>query len=375
MPIHNRLGKYVVNFFEWDERMKKRWFLLICCMLCLIFPGCNSQKYERYRGEFYGTFDTVVTIVGYVQKERDFDRYLSYTQERFQYFHQLFDRYEAYTDVTNIKTINDNAGISPVKVSKDLFEFLEYCMTWCEKSQGQVNIALGPVMEIWHDYRERFENAAEGTLPPKEELEQANLLTDLQKVQLDEEAQTVFLTEKGMSLDVGALAKGYATEKVGEELFNMGFTSFSISGGGNVRTFSEPVDSERKKWNISIMNPNTAEDPNAEPIDFLYVNDLSVVTSGDYQRYYLADGKKIHHIIDPDSLYPADYYQSVTVITEDSGEADLLSTWLFTLPLEESKRAAQKAGVQALWVLQDNTVVYTDGYLAYSKNYGGATLN
>ena len=140
--------------------------------------------------------------------------------------------------------------------------------------RGQVNIALGPVLEIWHDYRERFENAAEGTLPPKEELEQANLLTDLQKVQLDEEAQTVFLTEKGMSLDVGALAKGYATEKVGEELFNMGFTSFSISGGGNVRTFSEPVDSERKKWNISIMNPNTAEDPNAEPIDFLYVNDL-----------------------------------------------------------------------------------------------------
>lgn len=118
MPIYNRLGKYVVNFFEWDERMKKRWFLLICCMLCLIFPGCNSQKYERYRGEFYGTFDTVVTIVGYVQKERDFDRYLSYAQERFQYFHQLFDRYEAYTDVTNIKTINDNAGISPVKVSK-----------------------------------------------------------------------------------------------------------------------------------------------------------------------------------------------------------------------------------------------------------------
>ena len=123
------------------------------------------------------------------------------------------------------------------------------------------------------------------------------------------------------------------------------------------------------------MNPYTAEDPNAEPIDFLYVNDLSVVTRGDYQRYYLADGKKIHHIIDPDSLYPADYYQSVTVITEDSGEADLLSTWLFTLPLEESKRVAQKAGVQALWVLQDNTVVYTDGYLAYSQNYGGATLN
>ena len=87
------------------------------------------------------------------------------------------------------------------------------------------------------------------------------------------------------------------------------------------------------------------------------------------------NGKKVHHIIDPATLYPADYYQSVTVIVEDSGEADLLSTWLFTLPLEEAKKAAQEAGAEASWVLQDDTVAYTDGYLAYSKNYGGAALN
>ena len=86
-------------------------------------------------------------------------------------------------------------------------------MTWCEKSQGQVNIALGPVLEIWHDYRERFENAAEGTLPPKEELEQANLLTDLQKVQLDEEAQTVFLTEKGNVFGCWRAGKGVCNRK------------------------------------------------------------------------------------------------------------------------------------------------------------------
>lgn len=355
--------------------MKKRLLFLVCCALFLLLPGCGSQRYERYRGEFYGTFDTVVTIVGYVQKARDFDRYLQYTQERFQYFHQLFDRYESYDGVTNIKTINDNAGVAPVEVSDDLFEFLQCCIEWCEKSHGQVNIALGPVLEIWHDYREQFENASEGALPPEEELAQANLLTDLQKVQLDSEAKTVFLTEKGMSLDVGALAKGYTTEKVGKELFDMGFDSFCISSGGNIRTFSAPADADRSKWNISIMNPNTAEDPNAEPIDFLYLNDLSVVTSGDYQRYYLVNGKKVHHIIDPATLYPADYYQSVTVIVEDSGEADLLSTWLFTLPLEEAKKAAQEAGAEALWVLQDDTVAYTDGYLAYSKNYGGAALN
>lgn len=354
--------------------MKKRIGCIICCLfLFLWLPGC-SKEYERYRSEFYGTFDTVVTIVGYVQKEGDFDRYTSYAQERFQYFHQLFDRYDVYDGVVNIKTINDQAGIGPVKVSEDLFEFLQYCLDWCEKSEGKVNVALGPVLEIWHTYRERYENAAEGELPAQETLEQANLLTDWTKVELDEEEQTVFLPEKGMSLDVGAIAKGYTTEKVGQELFEMGFTSFSISAGGNVRTFSAPASADRSKWNISIMNPHTAENPDAQPIDFLYLNDLSVVTSGDYQRYYLADGKKIHHIIDPATLYPADYYQSVTVVTQDSGEGDLLSTWLFTLPLEQAKAVARQYGAEALWVLQDDTVVYTDGYLDYSKNYGGATL-
>ncbi len=343
--------------------------------LCLIFSGCGSSEYTRYRGEFFGTFDTVVSVVGYVQKEKDFDRYLKFTQERFQYFHQLFDRYELYENVVNIKTINDNAGVAPVEVSEDLFAFLEYCLQWCEKSDGRFNIALGPVLEIWHDYRERYENAAEGTLPEEEELQAANRLTDFQKVQLDAEHQTVFLTEKGMSLDVGALAKGYATEKVGKELFDMGFTSFSISAGGNVRTFSPPAAGERSKWNISIRNPNTEEDPDAEPVDFLYLDNLSVVTSGDYQRYYMVNGKKIHHIIDPSTLYPASYYKSVTVIMEDSAQADLLSTWLFTLPLEEAEKAAKELGAEVFWVMQDDTVAYTDGYVAYSKNYGGAAMN
>lgn len=97
------------------------------------------------------------------------------------------------------------------------------------------------------------------------------------------------------------------------------------------------------------MNPEYSEDPNAEPIDFLYVNDLSVVTSGDYQRYYLADGKKIHHIIDPDSLYPADYYQSVTVITEDSwgsGSAFYLVVYITIRGIEKSSAKGWCPGIR-----------------------------
>lgn len=360
----------------WNENdMKKKMVSLICCVLCLLFSGCGPSGYERYRGEFFGTFDTVVSLVGYVHREKDFDRYLGYAQERFQYFHQLFDRYELYEDVVNIKTVNDNAGIAPVKVSEDLFAFLEYCMQWCEKSGGQVNIALGPVLEIWHDYRERYENTAEGMLPAAEQLQAANHLTDPKKVQLNAENQTVFLMEKGMSLDVGALAKGYATEKVGNELYEMGLTSFSISAGGNVRAFSPPAGGERSKWSISIRNPNTEEQPDAEPVDFLYLNELSVVTSGDYQRYYRVNGEKIHHIIDPFSLYPANYYKSVTVIVEDSAKADLLSTWLYILPLDKAKKTAKEMGAEALWVLPDDSIDYTDGYLVYSKNYGGAAAD
>ncbi|MDD2956353.1 MAG: FAD:protein FMN transferase [Oscillospiraceae bacterium] len=354
--------------------MKRFLSIILISIFCLMpLSGCGIPKYTKYRGQFYGTFDTVVELVGYVAKEKDFDRYLAHAKERFQYYNQLFDKYNTYEGVANIKTINDNAGIAPVTVNEDLLDFLEFCMEWEQKTDGTVNIALGPVLSIWHDYREMYQGSDDGEIPSMEALQEADRYTDVGLLEIDRERSTVYLPLKEMSLDVGCCAKGYATEKVGNELYEMGFTSFSISGGGNVRTYDAPLDGVREKWGISIGNPFMEEDPAAQPLDILFVRNCSVVTSGDYQRYYMADGKRYHHIIDPKTLMPASAYRSVTVVAEDSGVADLLSTALFIADLETGRAMAERLGAQAVWVLPDGSMEITESLIPQMKELGGAT--
>ena len=199
-------------------------------------------------------------------------------------------------------------------------------------------------------------------------------LCNMQDVVVDREAKTVYLAQKGMSLDVGAVAKGYAAQLACQEAYQAGFHSFVISAGGNIVTMDPPLDGVRSGWGIGIQDPFTAEElGGGNSIDVAYVNNTCVVTSGDYQRFYMVGDRRIHHIIDPATLMPADYYRGVTVITADSGIADLASTTLYTLPFEQSKEMAARMGWEALWIFADGTVEYTDGIIPLLRDRGGAT--
>lgn len=341
----------------------------------LLLSGCMGKQDQgpgRYRVSFMGVFDTVVELVGYADSQKAFTEYYALAQERLTYYSQLFDRYRLYDGMNNLKTINDNAGIAPVEVEQELIDLLLLAREWEQKTDGTVNAAMGPVLEIWHDYRERYPAGTEGELPPMEALRAAAQHTDFTKVQIDDAANTVFLPEAGMSLDVGALAKGYATELVCQELYEQGLTSFILSSGGNVRMMDAPKDPNKTAWVIGIQDPQGALQA-GEYVDSVIAANTSVVTSGDYQRYYLVNGKKMHHIIDQDTLMPADRYASVTVVTEHSGVADLLSTALFLLPKEEGERLVREQGAQAMWIYPDGTVEYTPGLEPMLKQAGGAT--
>jgi thiamine biosynthesis lipoprotein len=177
-----------------------------------------------------------------------------------------------------------------------------------------------------------------------------------------------------MSLDVGAIAKGYSTEIIAEEVQGMGFISGIISGGGNVRAFGKPLDGIRNKWGIGIQDPNQpATVPDSGVLDTVYVTDESVVTSGDYQRFYTVDGKAYNHIIDPATLFPADHYRAVTILCKDSGEADFMSTTAFILPFDESYALVESFGIDALWVMPDGTIKTTPGMKKVMQKMGGAT--
>lgn len=353
--------------------MKK--ILCILLAVALMASGCSSQKaLPKFSYSFFDTFDTFIQIIGYCESEEEFAGHMQFAHEQYRYYHQLFDRFHEYEGVNNLATVNRMAGVAPVEVPAPLLDLVERAVQWGELSQGRVNIAFGPVTSIWQSYMQRYQGEEGGQLPDGAQLQQAALHTDLAKVQVDREASTLFLEEEGMLLDLGAVAKGYATEQVGQQLYDRGLTSLIISAGGNVRCFDPPRDGERAKWGIGIQDPDgDILDPAGTSLDVVFANQVSVVTSGDYQRYYLVDGQRVHHIIDTQTLYPAGRYRAVTVVVEDSATADMLSTALFCLDEEAGEQLAAQLGAQVLWVYADGSVRTTEGMLPYLRDRGGAT--
>ena len=191
------------------------------------------------------------------------------------------------------------------------------------------------------------------------DLQTAAQHTDIDQVIVDTQASTVYLADALMQLDVGAIAKGYAVERVAQDLIAQGITSALLSIGGNVRSIGMRGDGT--SWRVNIQNPDLTAA--SQSITTLDLNDLSLVTSGSYQRYYTVDGKQYHHIIDPDTLMPASYTWAVSVITPDSGLADALSTALYNLSIDDGKTLLTNfPGVEALWVTLDGQLVRTDGF-------------
>ena len=220
-------------------------------------------------------------------------------------------------------------------------------------------------------------NPEEAKLPPMEELQSAAAHMKMEDIIVDKENSTVYLADPEMSLNVGAVAKGYATEIVAREIKAAGLQSAIISAGGNVRTIGKPLDGVRERWGIGIQNPDrltvTAEE---NLLDTVFIEEASVVSSGDYQRYYMVDGKRIHHLIDPKTLMPADYYRAVTIVTKDSGLADFLSTVVFIQPFEQSYAFVESMeGTEALWVLKDGTVKLSTGMGSMLKSKGASSTD
>lgn len=354
---------------------KKTTLFLVVTVLLMSVAGCSRAGYEKFSGSFFDSFDTYTTIVGYFQSEEEFDRYFNQMESRLKELHKLFDKFNSYDGINNIKTINDNAGVKPIQVEQELIDLILFSKEWYQKAGAKTNIALGPVLEVWQDY---FNDASydpnHAAIPSIEELQAVSMLTNLDKVIVDETNGTVFLMEKGMSLDVGAVAKGFATEIVAKEAMEAGFVSGILSIGGNICTIGQPLDGVRQKWGIGIQDPDKPVVNDVQnTLDTLYVNDASVVSSGDYQRYYIYEGKRIHHIIDPETFMPGENFRAVTVISKDAGIADFFSTTLFLLTYEEGLSLVNRFdGIEAVWVMPDKTVRFSDGMNQILKSQGAS---
>ncbi len=341
--------------------------------LILILTGCTAVKqeakaapaaYQKFSGTFFGSFDTITTVIGYAQDQATFDKAFGQVSDMFARYHQVFDGYNAYEGVNNLWYINEHAGKGPVKAEPELITLLLWLKEKQPTTEGKVNVAMGKMLRVWHNYRTIGKE-----VPPMEELSSAMAHSDFDQVIIDENAGTVHYLDPEIILDLGAVAKGYTVEIVAQELLRGDMPSFIISAGGNVRSGEKPLDG-RARWGVGIQDPAL---PSTNK-DILYFTGLSAVTSGDYQRYYTVDNVNYHHLIDPDTLMPGAYMRSVTVVTEDSGLADLLSTTLFLMSVEEGKAYLKEKypQVNAYWVLQDGSVAYTDGMSAMLRSLGAS---
>ena len=319
-------------------------------------------------------FDTVTTIVGYSESKEEFTALVGRIKDKLTEYHRLCDIYHSYEGVNNIKTINDNAGKAPVKVDKELISLLLSAKEKYYATDGKINIALGSVLRIWHDYREKgISDPLGAELPPRKLLEQAARHTHIEDVIIDTKASTVYLSDPGMSLDVGAVAKGYATERTAQYLEGDGVSSLLLDVGGNVRAIGgKPGQNGMNPWNIGIKNPDK-ESQDTELCSVL-ISGYSVVSSGSYERYYTVNGTRYNHIIDPSTLMPATYFTDVTIICRDSGLADGLSTAVFIMPLERGKKFIEGLkGVEAMWVMGNGELVYSKGFKRFLKVDNGKT--
>ena len=336
-----------------------RRYFAIGLILSLLLTGCAlpERGKQQHQATFLDLFDTVTTISGMTDSEENFRQRVGQIHDVLLRYHQLFDIYNDYPGFNNLKTVNDHAGMEPVQVDGDIIRLLLDCRKYDDLTGHTVNVVMGSVLALWHEARTAgLDDPAHAALPDEEALKNAAAHTDWAAVEIDEEAGTVYLSDPALRLDVGAVAKGWAAQRAAEATP----AGFLISVGGNVCA-TGPKDNSGTPWVVGITDP----DGGSDYLHTLYNRDSAIVTSGDYQRYYVVDGETYHHIIDPQTLYPARRYRSVTVICQDSGLADALSTALFILPREEGEALAQNCGAEAMWVDAEGSRFYTQGFQAY----------
>ncbi|WP_039056533.1 FAD:protein FMN transferase [Enterobacter sp. Bisph1] len=258
-------------------------------------------------------------------------------------YEDLFTVNRAFSQVMDI---NHAAGQQPVAVSRAVYELIKCAKAASMVPGGAFNLTIGPLVKLW---RIGFLG---DRVPPAEEIAARLGITRPQDVILNDDAATVFLTQPGMEIDLGAIAKGYIADRVRDFLHQQGVGDGLINLGGNVQTLGTP----QGEWSIGIKKPFAADDA---LVGSVAVVNKSVVTSGTYERYFEQDGKRWHHILDPRSGYPLDNeLDSVTIISSDSLDGDIWTTLIFGLGVEKGcALLRQRVDIEGIFVTKNREII------------------
>ncbi len=295
--------------------------LLLVLLTGLLLTACQPSAGEKVYRETRFLFDTEVYIEAYGgASSEDVQQAGERAMEQIATLDQAANFYAADSEIT---MLNEAAGLETVALSEDTFALLERALEIAELTNGAFNPAVGPFVELWQTAK------TDGVLPTEEEVALLLPLADYKKIELDAAQRTAFLQEEGMSVDLGAIAKGFAVERAVEILQEGGVESAIVRAGGNVYALGEKPDGT--SWRVGIRNPFQLD----ETIKFVELHNQAVDTSAIYEQNFSINGKEYGHIIDPRTGYPAEGTASSTIITTSPSLADALSTAVFILGHEE----------------------------------------
>ena len=251
-------------------------------------------------------------------------------------------------DSSEISAINRAAGIRPVKVSYETLFMLQRSKNYCKKFNGLFDVTIGPLSDLWG-----FSEDKEIVLPPDKKIKKLKKLVDYKDIIISENDTTVYLKKKGMSIDLGGIAKGYAIDRGAAVLKKMGINNFILNAGGDI--YISGTKDKNTFWKVGIKHPRHTNDLIAD----FDLKDYAVATSGDYERYKIIDGKRYHHILDPRTGYSGTLSESSTILAPTAEEADATATYLFLLGW---KKAMKDHAIDYPFL-----IVASDGSVHYNK--------
>ncbi|MGM0138059.1 thiamine biosynthesis lipoprotein [Enterococcus sp. DIV0755b] len=338
--------------------MKKYWRLLLVAFIGIFFlaacgKGDSEKKTAKLREEPYYQekflMGTYVRIRVYDEGKEDA------LKPAFDRVKELADKITINQKGSEIDAINAQAGIKPVKVTSDMYYLLKEAYKYSEETNEAFNMTIGAITQLW---RIGFDDARK---PDQSEIDAALKKIDYHKVKFNDQEQTVYLEEKGMIIDLGAIAKGYITDEVVKVLKEKGVTSAIVDLGGNVYVLGHSNRGESDPWNVGIQDPNKSR---GSIVGSIKEKNRTIVTSGIYERFLEVDGKKYHHIFNSKTGYPYENdIAGVSIITDKSIDGDALSTSVFAMGVKEGLKFVEEheKGSDAIFVTKDDKIYVTKG--------------
>ena len=326
-------------------------FLILITGILYYFQTRNISTKKEYQITLTDVgFDTPITFSAQCTQS-EFDKYVGIVRKTSTENNKRFDAFHEYEGINNVYTLNVQAFHNPVEVDDTLLHCIQLALN-IGQNASTFDITQGNLLNIWHTYRDQSillnDKGKNGVLPSQNEIDTALKHAGQQYIQINN--HKIRFLDSDVKIDLGGIAKGYTAQLCKEKLNKKGLYHGFINAGGNVVTLGKKDNNHN--WNIGLQNPNSQDS-----LLSLEVNGAkAIVTSGDYQRYFVVNDVSYNHVIDPNTGWPAKKYRSVTIITDDSGLADGLSTALFCLDMDDGQALIEKykstynIDIDAIWI-------------------------